>query len=101
MSKATVEAYSIGRNVSMSRDGNIITAIIDLSVEAPLSTSGKTESIATTGAAADIGSLDDGRPVKMNISVYAPIPASRAVEAAEKQAAVKTAKEAAAAAKAA
>lgn len=88
-------SYSIGRNVMLSRDGDIITITIDLEADAPLSTSGKNESIATTGAAADVGSLGDGRPVKLNISCYVPFPAHRAVEAAAVVAAVKAAKAAA------
>jgi hypothetical protein len=102
MGKATAEAtaFSVGRNVNMVIVGTILTVTVDLSVDSPLSTSGKNDSIATTGAPADIGMLPDGRPAKMNLSVYAPVPASRIDESVAKQKAVAAAKAAKDAAKA-
>jgi hypothetical protein len=93
-------AFNAGRNVTIEIKGTKLTATIDLSVDAPLSTSGKTESIATTGAPADIGALPDGRPAKLNLSLFAPVRVENAEAAGKRVAAVKAAKEARDAAKA-
>ncbi|GAF97079.1 unnamed protein product [marine sediment metagenome] len=65
-------AYNIGRNVKVEKKANTLTITIDLTAEGKLSASGKSDTIATTGAPQGIGELPDGRPVKMNLSVFAP-----------------------------
>jgi hypothetical protein len=93
--------FNIGRNITVIIEGNTLTATVDLSVETPLTTTGKNDSISTTGAPQQVGVMPDGRPLTMNLSVYAPVPASRTDESIAKQAAhaaAKAAKKAAAAA---
>ena len=92
--------FNIGRNISVTVEGNTLTATVDLSVETPLTTTGKNDSISTTGAPQQVGVMPDGRPLTMNLSLYAPVPTARADEATAKQAAFAAAKAAKAAAKA-
>ena len=68
-------AFTVGRNVSIDISKNVMTVTIDLSAEGITSGSGKSDTIATTGAPQAVGSLPDGRPVKMNLSVFAPLKA--------------------------
>ena len=92
--------FNVGRNVVIDIEGSVLTATVDLSQEGDISTTGKTISIATTGAPADIA-LPNGSPAKMNLSIFAPVPLARVDEAATKAkayAAVQAAKKAAKAA---
>jgi len=68
-------AFTVGRNVSISIDKSIMTVTVDLAAEGITSASGKSDTVATTGAPQAVGSLPDGRPVKMNLSVFAPVKA--------------------------
>jgi hypothetical protein len=72
MAASKTTKYSLGRNIVISKDDYHMTVEIDLRVEGKLSASGKSDTIATTGAPQGIGELPDGRPVKMNLSVFAP-----------------------------
>lgn len=65
-------SYTIGRNIEISKSGSKLVVTIDLSAAGKVSASGKSDTIATTGAPQSIGELPDGRPVKMNLSVFAP-----------------------------
>jgi len=64
--------YTLGRNVNVSKNGSKLVITVDLSAEGKVSSSGKSDTIATTGAPQPIGELPDGRPCKLNLSVFAP-----------------------------
>jgi len=70
---AASKGFTVGRNVSVSIDGSKLSITVDLSVDGTPSTSGKSMTLATTGAPQVIGSLADGRPVKANLSVFVPM----------------------------
>ena len=92
--------YNVGRNVTLDITDGILTATVNLKEEGEISTTGKTISVATTGAPADIA-LPNGSPAKLNLSVFAPVPMERVDEAASKAkayAAIQAAKKAAKAA---
>lgn len=70
-----ITKFNVGRNLTVSLDDYLMTVEIDLRVEGITSASGKSDTVATTGAPQAVASLPDGRPVKMNLSVFAPVKA--------------------------
>ncbi len=65
-------SYNVGRNVNVTKTNGKLTVTIDLTSEGKVSASGKSDTIATTGAPQGIGELPDGRPLKLSLSVFAP-----------------------------
>lgn len=67
--------FNVGRNIKAKAEGKTITLTIDVSEAGTLSGSGKNMTIATTGSAQAVGTTPDGRPIKLNLTAYAAIPA--------------------------
>lgn len=67
--------FNIGTNIVASVEGKKLTLVIDIGESGHLSGSGKNMTLATTGSAQAVGNTPDGRPIKLNLSAYAPIPA--------------------------
>lgn len=65
--------YSIGRNCDVTVNGHTMTITIDLSADGAPSSTGKTEVISTSGGASVVGTSADGRPCKLNCTVFVPI----------------------------
>ena len=65
--------FNIGRNVEVSVDGKKMTITADIGEQGQPSSTGKTDLIASSGGAQAVGSLPDGRPVKLNLALFAPV----------------------------
>jgi hypothetical protein len=69
------KTYLVGENIAVKNGGKTVTLTLDLTEAGRLSGSGKNMTIATTGSAQVIGNTPDGRPVKLNLTAYASLPA--------------------------
>ena len=68
--------FRVGENIKVKQNGSkLVTITIDTTETGRLSSTGKNMTIATTGAAQVIGQTPDGRPVKLNLTAYAALPA--------------------------
>ena len=61
------ETKEVGRNVKVTKEGSILTIVVDLSKRHGLSKSQKNEVIATTG-----GNVEVVEGVRMGLNIYTP-----------------------------
>jgi len=66
------KSFGVGRNIKATVEGGTLTLVIDLTVEGVESKSGKSDTIATTGAPQVVGTTPDGKPVSANVSIFCP-----------------------------
>jgi hypothetical protein len=66
------KSFGVGRNIQAKVDDGKLTLTVDLGVDGVPSKSGKSDTIATTGAPQVVGTTPDGKPVSCNVSIFTP-----------------------------